>query len=551
VQDGSARSLGSPRNDGSANGAYWPQQSLMQLWNEYRADTLIEQLNSTFGDALRLLEAQGWVFADSGLVYLSPAFVVDVVKPLVDHRLTVDKAESNETKQDLALRPSEFTPDDVEHCALELKQFVLHGVLTRLVLRYLWRDLQLDAAHYDQVLSMLADAGIVAFLLKSEDEDDSTIAVVPYRLPSLPGEDAWPTRARDERELEMTVGFLTACPPGLIERYAARCRRHGVVKHAWRFGVVVRRERHDRETYRLRAGLLDPGNASNAWRLVFTIRFVEGGSNAAWDMLRDAVSFLREEQRSRYPGLGFSVALTCPKADCRERIPWRRGGTLTCMNTTCRCKLEAESPDRGTASSETSTTVDVPVALENGIPSVVAADVKHAALRAARYVAERGVGEKTAADGFTFILGASNIILAFREHLEFDDKELTTRTRTGRFSSCLDYRGKGVNIKTWMKGAARREFLNACSRDGAVVIDGVTGEVCCGGFFVANVADGEAGGGARTAAASAIATQAGGCFVIMASHDICHSNPTASDNFRVYDRVNTPHDVPVLVEEQE
>mmetsp|Transcript_21103 Transcript_21103/g.66344 ORF Transcript_21103/g.66344 Transcript_21103/m.66344 type:complete len:102 (-) Transcript_21103:547-852(-) len=100
-----------------------------------------------------------------------------------------------------------------------------------------------------------------------------------------------------------------------------------------------------------------------------------------------------------------------------------------------------------------------------------------------------------------------------------------------------------------MDGSARRDVCTALKEDGAIVVDGASGQVCCGGFFVFDTSYGNTDGGSRNQAGSSIATQAGGCYVIVASEDVCgHAGvPPKRDAFlKVYDRTNKVKRVPIV-----
>ena len=66
------------------------------------------------------------------------------------------------------------------------------------------------------------------------------------------------------------------------------------------------------------------------------------------------------------------------------------------------------------------------------------------------------------------------------------------------------------------------EFRLGAAGDGAIVIDRDSGYYLCASFGISDTSLGdETGGGMRHQAASAIAQQAGGCFVIKVSEDAC------------------------------
>lgn len=144
--------------------------------------------------------------------------------------------------------------------------------------------------------------------------------------------------------------------------------------------------------------------------------------------------------------------------------------------------------------------------------------VADAVLKTAQMVVTEGLGEGRPADGFCIIVGNAHEILAD----ERDDGPDIKLCRYGRFKTYLDRRRHDLKISNCF-GERKRNLLNLFNEDGAIVVDGKTGQVCCGGFIVYDLSGGISTGGARTIAASAMARKAGGCYVVLASQAICGS----------------------------
>ena len=92
------------------------------------------------------------------------------------------------------------------------------------------------------------------------------------------------------------------------------------------------------------------------------------------------------------------------------------------------------------------------------------------------------------------------------------------------------------------------EFSAGAAGDGAIVIDRDSGEYLCASFGVSDTGLGDhTGGGMRHEAASAIAQQAGGCFVIKVSEDACGcaDRPIPGAMMDVFDRRKMAKKVPV------
>ena len=144
--------------------------------------------------------------------------------------------------------------------------------------------------------------------------------------------------------------------------------------------------------------------------------------------------------------------------------------------------------------------------------------VETATLSLARFLAIKGAGEKQALHGICLIMGDGEAILKCGK-IKVGSQNLSATQRV-----VLD-----KNFKEFSPGAAG---------DGAIVIDR-NGDYLCASFGIGDVALGdETGGGMRHQAASAIAQQAGGCFVIKVSEDACGCKGTRIDDatMDVFDR---------------
>ena len=92
------------------------------------------------------------------------------------------------------------------------------------------------------------------------------------------------------------------------------------------------------------------------------------------------------------------------------------------------------------------------------------------------------------------------------------------------------------------------EFSAGAAGDGAIVIDRDSGEYLCASFGVSDTSLGdEMGGGMRHEAASAIAQQAGGCFVIKVSEDACgcSDKPIPDAMMDIFDGCKMAKKVPI------
>ncbi|KAJ8601081.1 hypothetical protein CTAYLR_008202 [Chrysophaeum taylorii] len=182
-------------------------------------------------------------------------------------------------------------------------------------------------------------------------------------------------------------------------------------------------------------------------------------------------------------------------------------------------------------------------------------EVVAATLKAARMIATEGTGEKQPAHGLLFIIGDSKELLDPDPELPFAQPKLKVCSKYGKFPKDLDRRGGDPSRggdpiliqKCCENDAEKRALQTLCTHDNAIVVDGASGQVCCGGFLNRDLTS-PYGTGARTTAASAIAVNAT-CVSIKASEDICgtRANPVAPDaKLEVFRRNYYPKQVPVV-----
>lgn len=108
-------------------------------------------------------------------------------------------------------------------------------------------------------------------------------------------------------------------------------------------------------------------------------------------------------------------------------------------------------------------------------------------LKAARMVVTEGLGEGRSAHGFCIIVGNAKEILA--DECEDHGSRDSRLCRYGRFLTYLDRRSDTLKIGDCL-GNRKPAFLYLFHGDGAIVVDGQTGQVCCGGFFLHDIASG-------------------------------------------------------------
>ncbi|KAJ8608619.1 hypothetical protein CTAYLR_009168 [Chrysophaeum taylorii] len=167
-------------------------------------------------------------------------------------------------------------------------------------------------------------------------------------------------------------------------------------------------------------------------------------------------------------------------------------------------------------------------------------------------IATEGLGENQPAHGFLFIVGNSTELLAPDPDLSFAETESSVHSKYGFFPKDLDRRDGWILIQNCTNSDVEKRVLQTlCACHNAIVIDGKSGQVCCGGFANRDSMT-PYGTGSRTRAASSIAVRAN-CVTIKASEDICgtRANPVPPDaHFEVFRGDYYPERVPVVKENE-
>eukprot|EP00746_Dinoflagellata_sp_MGD_P031667 gnl/MRDRNA2_/MRDRNA2_175336_c0_seq1.p1 gnl/MRDRNA2_/MRDRNA2_175336_c0~~gnl/MRDRNA2_/MRDRNA2_175336_c0_seq1.p1 ORF type:complete len:295 (-),score=56.73 gnl/MRDRNA2_/MRDRNA2_175336_c0_seq1:142-1026(-) len=154
------------------------------------------------------------------------------------------------------------------------------------------------------------------------------------------------------------------------------------------------------------------------------------------------------------------------------------------------------------------------------LPSHVSSRIVEAALGLARHVATFGVGENIKAHGFSIVIGNADELMSRdrKGHAKYGEPHMSNI-----------FEAKDMRMTNWE--ADKRYVLMAFTQDGAIIVDGISGRFVAAAYLVTDLRKGANGGGARHKSASAIATQAGGCFVIECSQDACKKGIAKFDIF--------------------
>eukprot|EP00931_Biecheleriopsis_adriatica_P100790 TRINITY_DN76032_c0_g1_i1.p1 TRINITY_DN76032_c0_g1~~TRINITY_DN76032_c0_g1_i1.p1 ORF type:complete len:862 (-),score=119.23 TRINITY_DN76032_c0_g1_i1:79-2613(-) len=167
-------------------------------------------------------------------------------------------------------------------------------------------------------------------------------------------------------------------------------------------------------------------------------------------------------------------------------------------------------------------------------------NVADATVKAARKICREGVGERQEAHGLLFIVGKAHRLIAEMEN---------GFPKFGKINNRMfDFRELNLNVRD-LRDEALKSFSAACKEDGAIIIDGLSGKICAGNWLVGKMQFAQKGLRARSAAASSIAVQADGCFVVKASGEFCaHNDKPLPENAKleVFICTNQRRHIPIL-----
>ena len=158
---------------------------------------------------------------------------------------------------------------------------------------------------------------------------------------------------------------------------------------------------------------------------------------------------------------------------------------------------------------------------DGSLPAHVSEEARAAAMKLAVKLARFGLSPGHKCHGFTLVFG--------------DSKELLRRDEAGNCvygepaQDDFNYAAKG-QLKNILTPEGFAQVKAGGEQDGAMVIDSQTLMLAAANFFVTSIGKGDRhGGGGRHRMASAVAQQAGGCFVVKASEKDCGTaaNPPA------------------------
>ena len=148
--------------------------------------------------------------------------------------------------------------------------------------------------------------------------------------------------------------------------------------------------------------------------------------------------------------------------------------------------------------------------IAQGLDDVQRANATKALVQACRLAVE-GTGEDQKCHGFCFVAGDTELLMATETGEDNEEVGIVGAIGKGEY----DYRRYSHSLDTFDR------IQGLATQDGAIVFDLRSGKLVGGNYRIHNVGRGETKKGLRHQAASAVARQGGGCFVVKASEDAC------------------------------
>merc|ERR1711871_1188846 len=101
----------------------------------------------------------GEIYSSASMVYLDPSFLIEILKPLVEHRVARNKVEVYVERCRASLRNfvAHNNQTEVEVLVDALECLLAEAELREELLGFLWKDVcvKLSAAHRDRILETL------------------------------------------------------------------------------------------------------------------------------------------------------------------------------------------------------------------------------------------------------------------------------------------------------------------------------------------------------------------------------------------------------------
>jgi len=285
---------------------------------------------------LNLLEAQGEIFMHAEFVFVQPKFVMEIIRPLVDHKLGSrlnTQVYQNDISEYIRMQTSPSTkPTDHYYLKKALENLVKTGQFNPVVSPFLWYKLELSPDDYDEVNRMLREIGVIfssTYLAEWQKDDDEqgpaekSLPVVLYRLSNDPDlqlvNKVWPKVCPSGvKEMEMRIELPGGCPPTLAAHFAAALHQKGRCTYGWLKGAIVVTS----DNKEIRASLVEKNDdADSTPFLQVIIRSSTTLGKEEISILMEMMNFMTQEREQRFPGLFFNIFIPCPECS-RPTIEW-------------------------------------------------------------------------------------------------------------------------------------------------------------------------------------------------------------------------------------
>jgi hypothetical protein len=310
---------------------------LADLWIDTVVPELLpddEKADAILADALDLLCNQGDIFIAAGIVFLDPGFATELIKPLLDHRLSKEFARTDVEEYVRATPGADRGA--VGRLLRAIDDHAKNGLLSADLLPFFWRATELDPKDYDHAVRMLCDAGTLVELPAEEGEGGgggggggapARRLVMPMRMPKeRPAKVSakWVPEKLEAGVTQLGVRFEffgSRMPAGAMQRCVAGCGALPgcLLLHVWQNGVLL----HDEWGGGDAKALLELQHAEKtaAASLTAQVRGV-GGAPALWRVLALLVGVV-EAVLSEYSGTYYDELLVCPVCCAAGR--WAKG----------------------------------------------------------------------------------------------------------------------------------------------------------------------------------------------------------------------------------
>ena len=217
------------------------------------ASTLRAESNTVLDDAIMLMEAQGEILTSAGMVFLQPSFLMDLLKPLFEHRMQKKNVAKYVARRKKSMQKfSRYDTDGSACLESALEALISKAELREELLPFLWKDVgHLKAEHHGRVIETLVDSGVLFPLTAVEGTaaaagESARRWIMPTRLPRLePREtaEAWNKERNEEGvyHLALSLTFWSSfVPPGFMERIIASCHSYGNYQGFWAAGALIK-----------------------------------------------------------------------------------------------------------------------------------------------------------------------------------------------------------------------------------------------------------------------------------------------------------------------